>query len=50
MWVSTATCDRGEFKEMMKVIAEQYRVLAEDPQTLRRRALFHWWPWMEESV
>jgi hypothetical protein len=27
----------------MEVVAERCRVL-EDPETLRRHTLFHWWP------
>jgi len=29
---------------MMEVVAERCRVLAQDPETLRRHTLFHWWP------
>jgi len=25
-------------------VAERCRVLAQDPETLRRHTLFHWWP------
>jgi transposase len=33
-----------DLEEMMEVVAERCRVLAQDPETLRRHTLFHWWP------
>ena len=33
-----------DLEEMMEVVAERCRVLAKDPETLRRHTLFHWWP------
>jgi small subunit ribosomal protein S1 len=34
----------------MEVVAERCRVLAQDPETLRRHTLFHWWPRTRESA
>ena len=28
----------------LEVVAERCRVLAQDPETIRRHTLFHWWP------
>jgi len=39
-----------DLEEMMEVVAERCRVLAQDPETLRRHTLFHWWPRMRESA
>ncbi len=39
-----------DLEEMMEVVAERCRVLAGDPETLRRHTLFHWWPRMRESA
>jgi transposase len=33
-----------DLEEMIEVVAERCRVLAQDPETLRRHTLFHWWP------
>ena len=33
-----------DLEEMMEVVAERCRVLAQDPETIRRHTLFHWWP------
>ena len=32
------------------VVAERCRVLAQDPATLRRHTLFHWWPRTRDSA
>ncbi|WP_187287952.1 hypothetical protein [Thermus thermophilus] len=32
-----------DLEEMMEAVAERCRVLAQDPETLRRHTLFHWW-------
>jgi transposase len=39
-----------DLEEMMEVVAERCRVLAQDPETLRRHTLFHRWPRMRESA
>jgi transposase len=33
-----------DLEEMVEVVAERCRVLAQDPETLRRHTLFHCWP------
>ena len=37
-----------DLEEMMEAVAERCRVLAQDPETLRRHTLFHWWPRTKE--
>jgi transposase len=39
-----------DLEEMMEVVAERCRVLAQDPETLRRHTLFHWWPRTRDSA
>ncbi len=39
-----------DLEEMMEVVAKRCRVRAQDPETLRRHTLFHWWPRMRESA
>jgi len=39
-----------DLDEMMEVVAERWRVLERDPETLRRHTLFHWWPRMRETA
>ena len=40
---AVANRDFRDLEEMMEV-AGRCRVLAQDPATLRRHTLFHWWP------
>ena len=37
-----------DLEEMMEAVAARCRVLAQDPETLRRPTLFHWWPRTKE--
>ena len=37
-----------DLEEMMEAVAARCRVLAQDPETLRRHTLFHWWPRTKE--
>ena len=41
---AVANRDFRDLEEMMEVVAGRCRVLAQDPETLSRHALFHWWP------
>ena len=37
-----------DLEEMMAAVAERCRVLAQDPETLRRHTQYHWWPRTKE--
>ena len=37
-----------EWPLVHEAVAERCRVLAQDPETLRRHSLFHWWPRTKE--
>ena len=41
---AVANRDFRDLEEMMEVVAERCRVLAQDPEALRRHTPFPWWP------